>query len=84
MPDWEKIFAEKGYVFIDPHQDMPKLAKILGCPQELLCSPKHISKAELDIWEAFVNLMENQEKISDIKKLKGYIRELEKELPPQK
>jgi len=25
MPDWEKIFAEKGYVFIDPHPDLSRL-----------------------------------------------------------
>ncbi|MGY5872631.1 MAG: class I SAM-dependent methyltransferase [Candidatus Thorarchaeota archaeon] len=28
MPDWEKIFKEKGYVFVDPHQDMSRLASI--------------------------------------------------------
>jgi ubiquinone/menaquinone biosynthesis C-methylase UbiE len=28
MPDWEKIFEEKGYVFVDPHQDMSRLTKL--------------------------------------------------------
>lgn len=28
MPDWEKIFEEKGYVFVDPHQDIPRLSKL--------------------------------------------------------
>jgi ubiquinone/menaquinone biosynthesis C-methylase UbiE len=28
MPDWEKIFEEKGYVFVDPHSDIPRLATI--------------------------------------------------------
>ena len=28
MPDWEEIFKEKGYVFVDPHQDMSRLATI--------------------------------------------------------
>jgi len=28
MPDWEKIFTEKGYVFIDPHPDMSRLVEI--------------------------------------------------------
>lgn len=26
MPDWERIFKEKGYVFVDPHQDMSRLS----------------------------------------------------------
>ena len=25
MPDWDKIFTQKGYVFIDPHPDMTRL-----------------------------------------------------------
>jgi SAM-dependent methyltransferase len=28
MPDWEKIFEEKGHIFVDPHQDMSRLATI--------------------------------------------------------
>ncbi|MCJ7817696.1 MAG: class I SAM-dependent methyltransferase [Candidatus Thorarchaeota archaeon] len=28
MPDWEKIFKEKGYVFVDPHPDISRLAKL--------------------------------------------------------
>ncbi len=28
MPDWEKIFEEKGYVFIDPHPDMSRLSTL--------------------------------------------------------
>jgi SAM-dependent methyltransferase len=28
MPDWEKIFEEKGYVFVDPHPDMSRLVTI--------------------------------------------------------
>lgn len=28
MPDWEKIFKDKGYVFIDPHPDISRLAKL--------------------------------------------------------
>lgn len=26
MPNWEEIFKEKGYLFVDPHQDMSRLA----------------------------------------------------------
>ena len=28
MPDWDKIFTQKGYVFIDPHPDMARLVTI--------------------------------------------------------
>lgn len=28
MPDWDKIFKEKGYVFVDPHQDMSRLVSL--------------------------------------------------------
>ena len=28
MPNWEEIFKEKGYLFVDPHQDMSRLATI--------------------------------------------------------
>ena len=28
MPDWDEIFKEKGYLFIDPHQDMSRLSTI--------------------------------------------------------
>lgn len=28
MPDWEEIFKEQGYVFVDPHQDMFRLSEI--------------------------------------------------------
>ncbi|MFW9999999.1 MAG: class I SAM-dependent methyltransferase [Candidatus Hodarchaeota archaeon] len=28
MPDWDKIFSEKGKVFTEPHQDMDKIAKL--------------------------------------------------------
>jgi SAM-dependent methyltransferase len=28
MPDWDKIFKEKGYVFVDPHQDISRLASL--------------------------------------------------------
>jgi len=28
MPDWEDIFKKKGYVFIDPHQDMSRLSSL--------------------------------------------------------
>ncbi|MBE0526546.1 MAG: class I SAM-dependent methyltransferase, partial [Candidatus Thorarchaeota archaeon] len=28
MPAWEKIFEEKGHVFVDPHSDMARLATI--------------------------------------------------------
>lgn len=30
MPDWEKIFEEKGHVFVDPHPDMSRLARIFS------------------------------------------------------
>jgi len=26
MPNWEEIFKEKGYLFVDPHQDMSRLS----------------------------------------------------------
>lgn len=28
MPDWEKIFEEKGHVFVEPHSDMSRLATL--------------------------------------------------------
>ena len=28
MPDWEEIFKEKGYLFVDPHQDMSRLSTL--------------------------------------------------------
>ena len=28
MPDWEKIFEEKGHIFVDSHPDMSRLTKI--------------------------------------------------------
>ena len=28
MPDWDEIFKEKGYLFVDPHQDMFRLSTI--------------------------------------------------------
>jgi len=28
MPDWEEIFKKKGYLFVDPHQDMSRLSTI--------------------------------------------------------
>jgi SAM-dependent methyltransferase len=28
MPDWEEIFKEKGYVFVDPHQDISRISTI--------------------------------------------------------
>ena len=28
MPDWDDIFKEKGYVFVDPHQDMSRLSTV--------------------------------------------------------
>jgi len=28
MPDWEKIFEEKGHIFVNPHPDMSRLTKI--------------------------------------------------------
>ena len=28
MPDWDEIFKEKGYLFVDPHQDMPRLSSL--------------------------------------------------------
>ena len=28
MPDWDKIFKEKGYVFVDPHPDISRLASL--------------------------------------------------------
>jgi len=28
MPDWDKIFNEKGYVFVDPHPDMSRIASL--------------------------------------------------------
>ncbi|MFW9843056.1 MAG: class I SAM-dependent methyltransferase [Candidatus Thorarchaeota archaeon] len=34
MPDWEEIFKEKGYVFVDPHQDLSRLTTIF-CEQEV-------------------------------------------------
>ncbi|MFW9793456.1 MAG: class I SAM-dependent methyltransferase [Candidatus Thorarchaeota archaeon] len=30
MPDWDQIFAEKGYVFTDPHPDIERVVEILG------------------------------------------------------
>jgi SAM-dependent methyltransferase len=28
MPDWEEIFKKKGYVFVDPHQDISRLSSL--------------------------------------------------------
>jgi len=28
MPNWEEIFKEKGYLFVDPHHDMSRLASL--------------------------------------------------------
>ena len=28
MPDWDKIFKDHGYFFVDPHEDMPRLASL--------------------------------------------------------
>jgi len=40
MNNWEKIFSKEGNVFVKPHEDMPKLVK-------LLC--KHNAKKILDV-----------------------------------
>lgn len=29
MPDWEKIFTEKGKVFLEPHPEMERISKLL-------------------------------------------------------
>ena len=30
MPDWDKIFSEKGYVFTDPHSDFERVIELLN------------------------------------------------------
>lgn len=34
MPDWEKIFEEKGHIFVEPHPDMSRLSTIF-CEQKV-------------------------------------------------
>ena len=30
MPDWDRIFTERGRVFIDPHPDIDRVVKLIG------------------------------------------------------
>ena len=28
MPEWDEIFGEKGHVFTEPHEDIPRIADL--------------------------------------------------------